>query len=209
MRIPHARSVRIACVALLLGCGGGLEIRRDDGVDFGTLRTWSWLPNAARTIDAPPPYAIGLDRELAGSVEAMLLEQGFVRVDRDGDLRIGALLNVRREYENVVETGAVQQLSTYTSDGIYEIQRSTLRRQTFERVRLVVFAMNPLTGKPVWTGSHERRFEGEFARHLESVVGMLIAGFPTAGAASDRVRANELAATPAPTAPVATIDPDA
>jgi hypothetical protein len=103
----------------------------------------------------------------------------------------------------------VQQLSTYTSDGIYEIQRSTTRRQTFERVRLVVFAMNPLTGKAVWTGSLERRFEGEFARHLESVVGTLIAGFPTAGAAPDLVGENELAATPAPTPAVATLDPDA
>jgi hypothetical protein len=190
----------LVCIAFCAGCGGSVEIHLADRADFELFRTWSWLPNAARTIDAPPPYRIGLDRELANLVHAGLSKQGFAWVERGADLRMGALLNVRREYENVIETGAVEQLSTFTSDGVYEIQRSVVRKQTWERARLVIFAVDPTIGKRVWTGSLERRFKGEFPPHVGTVVADLLAAFPTAGSGRAFPDPHELAASPGPVA---------
>jgi hypothetical protein len=178
-------------LAILLGllpvmaCTPPLQIHLDERADFTRYRTWSWLPDAPRTIDAPVPHAIGLDRDLASQVERALGERGFVRVARGGDLRVGAALNVRRETESVMETGAVEHLSTYTSDGTYLVQRSTLRRVTYDRSRLAIFVIHPGSQTVVWKGAIERRDEGGFSPHLGKAVARLLDRFPTAGAGGD------------------------
>jgi len=181
------RHLAILLLALLpvlpgMACAPPLNIHLDERADFARYRTWSWLPDAPRTIDAPVPYAIGLDRGLARLVERTLGERGFVRVERGGDLRVGAALNVRREIESVMETGAVEHLSTYTSDGTYLVQRSTLRQVTYDRSRLAIFAIHPGSQTVVWRGSLERRDVGGFPPHLGEAVARLLDRFPNAGA---------------------------
>ena len=171
-------SVCVACTTLL-------EISFDERADFSRYRTWDWLPGAARTIDAPTPYLVGLDRDLARLVERELERQGFERVRRGADLRIGVLLNVRREVVKVFETGAVEQLSSLHESPSYQVQTTVERQETHERSRLVVVATDARRGKVVWTGALEERFRGQFSPYLERTVANLLEHFPPAGRVSE------------------------
>ena len=50
-------------MSVCVACTTPVEISFDEREDFSRYRTWDWLPGAARTIDAPTPYLVGLDRD--------------------------------------------------------------------------------------------------------------------------------------------------
>jgi hypothetical protein len=185
MRGPAAALAAAVATSLCIACATSLEVSRDEREDFSRHRTWDWLPGAARTIDAPPPYRVGLDRDLARLVERALGRRGFVRVRHGADLRIGALLNVRRRVVKVLETGAIQQLSSLHEAPSYQVQATVERREVRERCRLVIFAVAAHRGEIVWKGALEERFRGQFGPHLERTVANLVERFPPAGRASE------------------------
>ncbi len=212
MRItPVATFAVVVAPILWIGCTSPVDIYFDGAEDFGNYRTWDWLPSAARTIDAPTPYAVGLDRELAELVERELARRGFRRVRDGADLRLGALLNMRREEANVMETRAIEQISSLHSSPNFEVQATVTRVETYERYRLVVFAVEPRSGRIVWKGALEERFpsDGSSPGVRQTVTGLL-AHFPAAGDGKPVLRAGTAARTEfSVTTPRASDDPDA
>jgi hypothetical protein len=185
------RGTAIAIVALLsvsllgVACATSLEISVDESQDFSRYRTWDWLPGAARTIDAPTPHSGGLDRDLARLVERELERRGFERVRREADLRVGAGLKVRSEVVKVFETGAVEQVSSHHESPSYEVQATVERRETHQRSRLAVVAIDARRGKVVWRGTLEERLRGPVSPELKRMVAELLDHFPPAGRANE------------------------
>ena len=168
--------------ALLLGagCARPLEIFRDDRGDFERYHSWAWVPGSPRTIDAPPPYRIGLDRDLARLVERELARRGFVRVLEAADLHVGSYLRVKREVAIVLETGAMQTLSSLHSSPSYEVQSAVRRTEVYERTVLIVFAVDSRSGETVWKGRREERSAAQSVPHIDDTVAALLAHFPPA-----------------------------
>jgi hypothetical protein len=180
-------ALRIAAVlSLSLGvaCSTYPEISFDEREDFSRYRTWDWLPGTARTIDAPAANSVALDHELARFVERALERRGFERVRRRPDLRVGVRLEVRREEVTIYETHAIEQLSSLHSSPSYDVQASVKRRQTYERSRLLVFAIEARQGRVVWEGALAARSRGQLGPHLERTTADLLERFPSAGRAS-------------------------
>lgn len=182
MRITASRIVVLFTLAsLIVACMGSPRIQLAPGAAFDRYASWSWLPDEARRIDAPPGLAPRFDRELERLVGEALAERGYQRVEAGADLRIGVLLDVRREVVTVRETGAMQQVSSLHESGSFQVQAAVERQRTYEHSRLVLFAIDPRRGEVVWQGILERRFRGVFAAHIEEVVATLLARFPEAG----------------------------
>jgi hypothetical protein len=160
---------------------GSPRIQLAPGAAFDRYASWSWLPSEARHVDAPPGLAPRFDRELERLVGEALAERGYQRVEAGADLRIGVLLDVRREVVTVRETGAMQQVSSLHESGSFQVQAAVERQRTYEHSRLVLFAVDPRRGEVVWQGILERRFRGAFAPHIEGVVATLLSRFPEAG----------------------------
>jgi len=183
----EAAALRIAValsVSLGVACSTSPEISFDEREDFSRYRTWDWLPGAARTIDAPAADSVALDLELARLVERALDRRGFERVRRRPDLRVGVRLEVRREEVTIYETHAIEQLSSLHSSPSYEVQAAVKRRQTYERSRLLVFAIEARHGRVVWEGALAARSPGRLGAQLERTIADLLERFPSAGRAS-------------------------
>ena len=185
MRGTAVAIVAVVSMSLCLACATPPEITFDEREDFSRYRTWDWLPGTPRTIDAPTPYVVGLDRDLARLVEQELERRGFVRVRRGADLRFGVVLNLRREVVKVFETGAIEQLSSLHESPSFQVQATVERQETRERSRLVVVAIDARHGKVVWKGALEERFRGQLSHHLKRTVANLVEHFPPAGRASE------------------------
>ena len=183
------RGTAVAIVAglslsLAVGCANVPEISFDARDDFSHYRTWDWLPGTARIIDAPTENLVGLDRDLARIVELELERQGLERVRGGADLRVGAVLNVRREVKTVFETGAIEFLPSHHASPSFQVQSTVQRDEVQERFRLVVFATDPRLGRVVWTGALEDRSRERFASYLERTVASILGQFPPAGRGS-------------------------
>jgi len=170
----------VAFLSLSLGvaCTTPMEISFDARVDFSRYHSWDWLPDTARTLDVPTPYIVALDRDLARSVEREFEKRGLRRTRGGADLLIGALLNVRREIVTVVETSAVEYLSSHHASPGYEVQAVMKREETHERSRLVIFATDARLGHVVWRGALEERRRDRFSLHLARTVANLLQQFP-------------------------------
>jgi hypothetical protein len=208
-------AVRIVAALLLsftVACTTTLEISRDERADFSAFRTWDWLPDTARSVEAPTPeVAAGLDYDLARLIHSQLAQQGFEQVRRGPDLRIGFLLNVQRQVVTYIETGASQQLSSLHDSPSYEIQASTERVKTYDHARLVVFAIDPRSRRVVWQGVLQDRFDGALSAHLKGTVASLLEHFPPAGRAARLPIPGREPATPGPsefTGPPSRSEPD-
>ena len=184
MRGNALRILTVLSVAIGVACASP-TISFDPREDWSRYRTWDWHPDAARTIDAPTPYIVGLDRDLARLIERAFEKRGLSRDRRTPDLRVGVLLNVRREQVTVLETGAIEQLSSLHFSPSYQVQTTTTRLQTYERSRLVVFATSARGGQVVWEGTLQERFRGQFSPYLERSIETLIERFPLAGPMSN------------------------
>ena len=185
MRGTSSAIVAVVTLSLGLACTTSVEISVDEREDFSQYRTWNWLPAAPRTIDAPTPYIIGLERALALLVAREFEHLGLERVDKGGDLKVGVLLNVRHEVVTIAETGAIEYLSSLHASPSFEVQTTLTREETHERTRLVIFAIDAHSRQVVWKGALEERFRGHFYPHLERTVANLLERFPSAGRSSE------------------------
>jgi hypothetical protein len=180
--IPAVLSLSVVSLCLGLACATRPQISVSPDEDFGRYRTWDWLP-AARRVEAPGLYGAGLQRDLGRLVARELRRRGFERSRGGGDLRIGAVLRVRREVTTVLETGAVQQLASLHNTPNFQVQAAAEREVTRERSVLLVVAVDPRSGRIVWQGTLEGSFRGKLPPHLERTVADLLTHFPAAGPA--------------------------
>jgi len=174
-------SLAVVVFSLSLGvaCTTPVHISYDARNDFSQYRTWNWLSAAPRTIDAPTPYIVGLERALALLVAREFEKRGLERVATGGDLEVGVLLNVRHEVVTIFETAAVEYLPSLHASPSFEIQATEARQEKQEHTRLVIFASDSRSRQIVWKGAMEDRFSGHFYPHLERTVAILLARFPT------------------------------
>ena len=171
--------VLAACVSLAVACTAPVRVAHDGERDFAGYHTWSWLP-PPRAIQAQGDHE-GLAAEVRRIVTRELAGRGLERARRGADLRIGVVLRLRREHVESVQTGAVAQLSSLHSSGSYEVQSPVRRRETYERCRLVIYAVDPREGRIVWTGALEDHFRGRFSPHLDEAISKVVERFPRSG----------------------------
>lgn len=181
MRSFAVASLAVLFLLLCAGCVSVPEVSFDPEDDFGRYQTWDWLPSAAQTFDTPANID-GLNRKLTRLVARELRRQGLERVQGGADLRIGAVLNVRRENATVLETGAIRQLLSHNASTSYHIQSTVSRTETREHFRLVVIAADARSGQIVWRGSLEDWSRDDFSAHMGRTVENLLARFPASGA---------------------------
>lgn len=165
---------------LALACATPGDVTFDEGTDFSRYRTWDWLPESPRSVDAPSYDVTALDQRLAEAVEAHLEARGLVRTGVRPDFRVGAWLLVRSRIVVVRTTGATQTLFSFTSASpTYEVQSTREELHSYEEGRLLVFVRDERSGRLVWRGALDRRVDDDFAPHLEDVVSSLLAKLPS------------------------------
>jgi len=182
-----------------VGCASSPTISFDANGAWSRFRTWDWAPSAAQSAEAPNPDIVELNHDIARLVAHALADRGFEWDHRAPDLLVDVRLSVQRERVIVIETGAIDQLSSLHSSPSYQVQTTTKRVETYERSRLVVIATDTRRGLTVWKGALEERFRDQAAPHSESMIETLLERFPPAGDADDGYPPSDR--TPKPDAP--------
>jgi len=136
-------------------------------------------------VDTPNSEIVVLNRDIARLVAQALAERGFEWDPRAPDLLVDVRLSVRRERVIVIETGAIEQLSSLHFSPSYQVQSTTKRLEIYERSRLVLIATDTRRELIVWKGALEERFRGPFTPHSESMIATLLEHFPPAAHAED------------------------
>lgn len=179
MRFAHQVTARLL-VGLLLatlgsGCATRAQVDVDEETDFSRYRTWGWQPR-----EAPPQRTrpSALDVQVAGQIQAALLDRGLRYVAQDPDLLVAARLVITPEQVTEHTTPAVQSLSTLNSGGSFEIQVTERVVRDYERGRLAVEVIDARKRREVWRGEIEGRYQEAFRPHLDEFVVRLFGRFP-------------------------------
>lgn len=163
-------------------CASPVDVTWDARVDFSRYRTWDWLPELSRSLDAEAPDLDprALGPTLTRHVARELAAKGLSRDRLGADLLVGARLRVERRLVVTQQSGAVQHLASMHDSPSYDVQATRTQLDPYEKGRLEIAVASSREGRVVWRGVVEDEVRGEIAAHVGELVARLLARFPAA-----------------------------
>src|SRR5258705_7113258 len=140
----------IAVAGLWAACTTApVAVSYDRSEDFSKYRTWDWIDGAAivvHTLDDPPK----VQAQPASLIERGLRERGLEREAGAAELRVAALLVVKRTYQVFRRARAMETLHSNHDVGTYEVQGDVMDRRAVDRCRLAIYVTGPHQERLVW-----------------------------------------------------------
>jgi hypothetical protein len=173
----------LACLGL--GCATRVDVSIEQQRDLSGYRTWNFLAQRARNVDAPVSHVRGLEQAVTRFVERCMRSRGFERATEQPDLHVLYYLEVRREKVVVEETPAASTLHSMKGP-VYDIQAETYGRvEIYETGRLRIFVTDAADSGVIWQGDFAGRFRGELSPHLGGAVSDLLELLPEASTSGE------------------------
>jgi hypothetical protein len=177
----RAAAAIFACLACLgPGCATHVDVSIEQQRDLAGYRTWNFLSQRARSVDAPVSDVRGLEHAVTRFVERCMRSRGFERATERPDFHVLYFLEVRRERLILEETPAASSLHSLQGP-VYDIQVEPRSRvETYETGRLRIFVTDAADDAVIWQGDFAGRFRGELSPHLGGAVSDLLELLPEA-----------------------------
>jgi len=142
--------------SLAVGCLTTVQTRLDERDDISRYRSWSWLPHAEQTIDAPHRSdARGLDERLGRLIEQSLYRNGFVRVDRGTgrtELYVSYQVALKRRKTIVDVPMGLNLVNSYSHSASYWVEGVNREVRIYDELHLAIGIADP-SGRVLWHGS--------------------------------------------------------
>ena len=175
-------------LATLVACSTTVHVVVDERADFSRYHTWDWQPRNSSPIRAPYSDERAVRERLSGLIELALHARGFVRDQDRPDFLVDYALALERELVEVEINRGIREISTFTTEGTFQVQSSKIELRTYETGHLVLSLFPSTGGSRIWRSVLTRRVRDSFEPDLEIAVEKLIERLPTemAGALTPR-----------------------